>query len=138
MDHLFNGTFSTEHKSLAWVPEGRLVIYVRRSLFNSFVAGDGVFSIVDGNDIKLVDLKTNTTSTLVSLSDIKGESGSPLAFSNWQLSPDMEYLLLKANYKKVCTHLYSIPTIDVSISNGDGPALETTTFITLLTKGRIH
>ncbi|KAF9037893.1 dipeptidyl aminopeptidase [Hymenopellis radicata] len=80
MDHLFNGTFFTEHKSLAWVPE----------------AGDGVFSIVDGNDIKLVDLKTNTTSTLVSLNDIKDESGSPLAFSNWQLSPDMEYLLLKA------------------------------------------
>ena len=63
---------------------------------------------MEGNDIKLVDLKTNTTSTLVSLSDIQDESGNPLAFYQWKLSPDMEYLLVKANQQKVPTSLVNI------------------------------
>jgi len=34
-------------------------------------AGDGIFSIKSGAEIKLVDLKTNTTKTLVNAADIK-------------------------------------------------------------------
>ncbi|KAG6816533.1 hypothetical protein H0H87_005395 [Tephrocybe sp. NHM501043] len=57
MDHVFNGTFSVDHKSVNWVPE----------------AGDGVFSIFEGGDLKLVDLKSNTTKVLVSSKDIKDQ-----------------------------------------------------------------
>lgn len=35
------------------------------------LAGDGVFSIEEGGYIKLVDLKTNTTSNLVRKSDVQ-------------------------------------------------------------------
>lgn len=55
MDHIFNGTFSPERTSLHWVPE----------------AGDGVFSIVQGDTIKLVDLKTQQSQDLVTVKDIR-------------------------------------------------------------------
>ncbi|RDB18477.1 putative dipeptidyl-aminopeptidase B [Hypsizygus marmoreus] len=84
MDHLFNGTFAIERKSVDWVPE----------------AGDGVFSVLEGNDIKLVDLKTNTTKVLVSRSDVKDENGNRLDWFQWKISPDMKYILLKTGYRK--------------------------------------
>lgn len=58
MDHIFNGTFRVESADLHWVPE----------------AGDGVFSVVDGFDLNLVDLATNTTTRLMKLSDLKDVS----------------------------------------------------------------
>lgn len=39
------------------------------------IAGDGVFSLVMGDAIKLVDLKTNTTTALVDRVDLKDVSG---------------------------------------------------------------
>ncbi|KAK7440383.1 Dipeptidyl peptidase 4 [Stygiomarasmius scandens] len=84
MDHIFNGTFAAERHSISWVPE----------------AGDGVFSISEGGFIKLVDLKTNTTTKLINTMDVRDEHGKPLAWSDWQLSPDMKYILIKADRKK--------------------------------------
>ncbi|KAJ3797465.1 dipeptidyl aminopeptidase [Lentinula aff. detonsa] len=86
MDHIFNGTFAAERSSIAWVSE----------------AGDGVFSVsTQDGYIELVDLKTNTTSNLVKKDDVKDEYGKPLQhWGVWQLSPDMRYLLVKADYKK--------------------------------------
>ncbi|KAF5354550.1 hypothetical protein D9758_011204 [Tetrapyrgos nigripes] len=84
MDHIFNGTFSPESHSISWVPE----------------AGDGVFSISEGGYIKLVDLKSNTTTNLVHTVDARDENGRPLSWSSWQLSPDMKYILIKADHKK--------------------------------------
>ncbi|KAJ3759110.1 dipeptidyl aminopeptidase [Lentinula raphanica] len=86
MDHIFNGTFGAERSVISWVPE----------------AGDGVFSVSsENNHIKLVDLKTNTTSNLVYKFDITDENGYPLQqWGSWQLSPDMKYLLVKADNKK--------------------------------------
>ncbi|KAM5541328.1 hypothetical protein V8D89_004882 [Ganoderma adspersum] len=88
MDHFFNGTFSTNRKDIHWVPE----------------AGDGVYAVIEGSFISLHDLKTNTTSDLVSLVDIRDEHGSPLSWSEWKLSKDMKYLLVKANWKKQWRH----------------------------------
>ncbi|KAG6889758.1 hypothetical protein C0995_014685 [Termitomyces sp. Mi166 len=84
MDHIFNGTFTIDRKSVNWVPE----------------AGDGVFSLFEYGDLKLVDLKTNTTKVLVSSKDIKNEDGIQLSWFSWALSPDMKYILLKADYRK--------------------------------------
>ncbi|KAG6865647.1 hypothetical protein C0991_000566 [Blastosporella zonata] len=84
MDHIFNGTFTAQRKSVNWVPE----------------AGDGVFSIFENGDLKLVDLKTNTTKVLVSSKDIKDENGNTLFWFSWDLSPDMKYILFKADYRK--------------------------------------
>ena len=38
------------------------------------LAGDGVFSVSDGVFISLVDLKSNTTTNLISISDVKDVS----------------------------------------------------------------
>ncbi|KAF8515924.1 dipeptidyl aminopeptidase [Gautieria morchelliformis] len=84
MDHVFNGTFGVERKSLNWVPE----------------AGDGVFSINDNGVIKLIDLNTNTTTELLKYSDVRDTSGRILAWNEWKLSPDMNYVLVKTDYKK--------------------------------------
>lgn len=40
------------------------------------LAGDGVFSVSDGAFISLVDLKSNTTTNLISISDVKDVSSS--------------------------------------------------------------
>ncbi|KAH8104292.1 dipeptidyl aminopeptidase [Phellopilus nigrolimitatus] len=90
MDHVFNGTFSAQHSSLRWVPE----------------AGDGVYAQMDGRRavIMLVYLKTNSTSDLVSLQDIKNEQGASIMVSEWKLSPNMKYILVKTNYKKQWRH----------------------------------
>ncbi|KAF5379515.1 hypothetical protein D9615_006521 [Tricholomella constricta] len=84
MDHIFNGTFAPEKKAVNWVPE----------------AGDGVFSLFENGDLKLVDLKTNTTKVLVSSKDIKDEYGQRLIWFAWDLSPDLKYILLKTHYRK--------------------------------------
>ncbi|KAI0065509.1 hypothetical protein BV25DRAFT_1798631 [Artomyces pyxidatus] len=84
MDHVFNGTFSYDRQSLSWVPE----------------AGDGVFSVYQDGYIKLVDLKTNTTTNLVFMASVKDERGRRLTWSSWKLSPDMKYMLIKADYLK--------------------------------------
>ncbi|KAF9465555.1 dipeptidyl peptidase IV N-terminal region-domain-containing protein [Collybia nuda] len=84
MDHIFNGTFAANAKGIHWVPE----------------AGDGVFSVFEDNVIKLVDLKTNTSKILVDRTDIKDENGQQLWWSDWQISPDMKYILVKADYRK--------------------------------------
>jgi dipeptidyl aminopeptidase B len=71
MDHLYNGTFYAQHKSLHWVPEG-VCILVPYTIWTDFgVAGDGVFSFQSEGWIKLVDLKTNTTTNLVYQHDVK-------------------------------------------------------------------
>ncbi|KAI0351315.1 dipeptidyl aminopeptidase [Trametes cingulata] len=88
MDHIFNGTFSAQSRSVLWVPE----------------AGDGVFATVQGPVISLVDLKTNSTKELVSLTDLKDERGRLLNWASWKLSSDMKYLLVKADYKKQWRH----------------------------------
>jgi hypothetical protein len=84
-----------------------------------FVAGDGVFSIFHNGRIQLVDLKSNTTTDLVSVMDIKDVSaffskvivciefrttqdeGNMILWQDWKLSPDMTYILVKADYVKV-------------------------------------
>ncbi|KAJ7281993.1 dipeptidyl aminopeptidase [Mycena rebaudengoi] len=85
MDHVFNGTFLVDRQSLAWVPE----------------AGDGVFSIYEDGYIQLVDLKTNTTKNLVRTSDAHDPNGLSLVWADWKLSPDMKYILIKSDYKKL-------------------------------------
>ncbi|KAJ7746743.1 dipeptidyl aminopeptidase [Mycena maculata] len=85
MDHVFNGTFNADRRSLSWVPE----------------AGDGVFSIFEGGYIKLVDLETNTTTELVYTFDVKTPVGLPVSWASWKLSPDMKYILVKSDHKKL-------------------------------------
>ncbi|KAJ7643291.1 dipeptidyl aminopeptidase [Mycena polygramma] len=85
MDHVYNGTFTVDRRSLAWVPE----------------AGDGVFSISEDGYIKLVDLKTNTTKDLVYTFDVKSANGLPLSWASWKLSPDMKYILVKSDHQKL-------------------------------------
>ncbi|EPQ56197.1 hypothetical protein GLOTRDRAFT_59312 [Gloeophyllum trabeum ATCC 11539] len=88
MDHIFNGTFSVDRQGVRWIPE----------------AGDGVFSIFEGGYIKLVDLKTNRTENLVARSDVKDEHGRQLGWSEWRVSADMQYMLIKTNYRKQWRH----------------------------------
>ncbi|KAF9482998.1 hypothetical protein BDN70DRAFT_874224 [Pholiota conissans] len=84
MDHIFNGTFWASQPDLNWVAE----------------AGDGVFSLQEQGYIKLVDLKSGVTRNLISTADVKDENGNGLQFSDWKLSDDMKYLLVKADYRK--------------------------------------
>ncbi|KAF8840395.1 hypothetical protein BDN67DRAFT_951704 [Paxillus ammoniavirescens] len=88
LDHVFNGTFTAHSQSLHWVPE----------------AGDGVFSTFQNGQIQLVDLKTNTTTSLVSFADIKDENGNIVHWTDWKLSPDMKYILVKADHLKQWRH----------------------------------
>ncbi|KAH9991150.1 dipeptidyl peptidase IV N-terminal region-domain-containing protein [Russula vinacea] len=85
MDHIFNGTFRVARTDLSWVPE----------------AGDGVFSVEQDGFIKLVNLNSNTTTNLVQISDLVDEHGNRLAWSTWKLSPDMKYMLIKADPLKL-------------------------------------
>ncbi|KAI0758596.1 Alpha/Beta hydrolase protein [Irpex lacteus] len=57
MDHVFNGTFSPVSGSVRWVPE----------------AGDGVYATNEGGRIKLVDLKSDNTTDLVALTDVRDQ-----------------------------------------------------------------
>ncbi|PCH36456.1 dipeptidyl aminopeptidase [Wolfiporia cocos MD-104 SS10] len=88
MDHVFNGTFYARRESVMWVPE----------------AGDGVFATPKDGYITLVDLKNNSTRNLVAFADLKDEHGRRLIQSSWKLSPDMRYMLLKADTVKLWRH----------------------------------
>jgi dipeptidyl aminopeptidase B len=78
MENIFNGTFSVERSEVNWVPEGmspyRLLdwspMYCVLISGVWLPAGDGVFSLNQNGNISLVDLKTNTTTTLVATADI--------------------------------------------------------------------
>ncbi|OBZ74023.1 putative dipeptidyl-aminopeptidase B [Grifola frondosa] len=88
MDHVFNGTFAAAKQNILWVPE----------------AGDGVFASSRGGYIALVDLKTNSTKNLVAIQDVKDEHGHKLIWSDWKLSSDRRYMLIKANARKQWRH----------------------------------
>ncbi|KAF9529024.1 dipeptidyl aminopeptidase [Crepidotus variabilis] len=88
MDHVFNGTFWPSAPELNWVVE----------------AGDGVFSQLTDGQIKLVDLKNNKTTVVVSTLDIKDESGWILPIYDWKLSDDMNHLLIKGASQKQWRH----------------------------------
>ncbi|OJA09345.1 hypothetical protein AZE42_08476 [Rhizopogon vesiculosus] len=88
LDHIFNGTFGASREGVNWVPE----------------AGDGVFSIFQNGQIQLVDLKSNKTTNLVSMVDIKDDEGNIIGWTDWKLSPDMTYILVKADNLKQWRH----------------------------------
>jgi dipeptidyl aminopeptidase B len=111
MDHVFNGTFYADRKGIEWVPEGEQFLpslppilpafSILTFLFLVSAAGDGVFSLQEDNLIKLVDLKTNKTTTLLDVSDIRDSNGRQMWMVDWKLSPDMKRVLVKTDYKKV-------------------------------------
>ncbi|KAF8585399.1 dipeptidyl aminopeptidase [Ramaria rubella] len=84
MDHIFNNSFSVKRQTLNWVPE----------------AGDGVFSLNENGIIKLTDMKTNQTTELLKHSDVRDANGKILAWGEWKLSPDMNYILVKTDNRK--------------------------------------
>ncbi|KIY51898.1 hypothetical protein FISHEDRAFT_70393 [Fistulina hepatica ATCC 64428] len=89
MEHIFNGTFSPEHVSLHWVKE----------------AGDGVFSVEEGEFIRLVDFKSNKTTDLVNRQDVTDENGEPITkWAEWRLSPDMKHIIVKTDQVKLWRH----------------------------------
>jgi len=88
IDHVFNGTFGFSKRTLRWVPE----------------AGDGVFATTSDGYITLIDLQSNTSANLVSLNDIKDAEGNAIKMSTWELSSDMKYMLIKADYTKQWRH----------------------------------
>lgn len=49
---------------------------------NPPIAGDGVYSLLEDNHIKLVDLKTNKTTVVVSLHDLTDVSDPITPFDN--------------------------------------------------------
>jgi dipeptidyl aminopeptidase B len=78
IDHVFNGTFAVEQTEVSWVPEGAfkkdkfpLVVVELTGYPYICKAGDGVFSVYQDGYIKLVNLKSNTTTNLVRYSDLK-------------------------------------------------------------------
>ena len=77
MDHIFNGTFYSSQPDLNWVAEGMInVLHKSESYVTNVhsVAGDGVFSQLENNEIRLVDLKSNTTRVLMSTRDVRDVS----------------------------------------------------------------
>ena len=77
LDHIVNGTFRPDVQNLLWVPEGALFILLCVCTgidYIPFLAGDGVFATMGDGTIELVDLKSNSTTVLVRLSDIKDAS----------------------------------------------------------------
>ena len=57
----------------AGYPKVRLLLDMR-TLSDKPLAGDGVFATSQGGNISLVDLKSNTTTTLVKLTDVRNVS----------------------------------------------------------------
>ncbi|EJU03880.1 dipeptidyl aminopeptidase [Dacryopinax primogenitus] len=89
MDHVFNGTFSSWSHAVRWVPE----------------AGDGVYAKTNpSGDIELVDLKMNSSRVLLNKGGAQDKNGEIIHWDAWKLSPDMQYILLKTNYKKQWRH----------------------------------
>ena len=79
MDHLFNHTFDAKRTSLSWVPEGMCahtfaLVTVELTGLHLIQAGDGVFSVYQDGFIKLVSLKSNTTTDLARISDLRDVS----------------------------------------------------------------
>lgn len=70
MEHMFNGTFWAEKQKVEWVPQGmhRPILFF---ISINVPAGDGVYTILKDDAIKLVDLKTNTTKILLSRYDVR-------------------------------------------------------------------
>lgn len=57
------------------------------------------------------------------------ENGQLILWTDWKLSPDMKYVLVKANHYKVCTSSTDLFfRISIGISNGDIRASAITTF----------
>jgi len=73
LDHISNGTFLPHVQRLLWVPEGAWFVpsCVCAGPDTPFSAGDGVFATMGDGTIELVDLKSNSTTVLVKLADIK-------------------------------------------------------------------
>ena len=88
LDHIANGTFRPDVQSLLWVPEGlssiSIRVYIESNVF-CFPAGDGVFATMEDGTIELVDLKSNSTTVLVKLTDIKDASTSILCRGGFRL-----------------------------------------------------
>ena len=91
-------------------------------------AGDGVYATVNMGNLELVDLKTNTSRTLLDTNDILDvsfdaldihfcltpslqENGKRLGVAQWQLSADMKYMLIKTDYMKVSSPLCALPDV---------------------------
>jgi dipeptidyl aminopeptidase len=78
LGHIFNGTFYAQSKSLEWVSEGIWGLSTEggsSSWLFYFIAGDGVFSSIDGEgNISLVDLRTNSSKILVERAEVKDVS----------------------------------------------------------------
>lgn len=115
MDHIFNGTFRVESKSLEWVKEGEWGVRIgsrspaahpRLSSLTHIVAPDGTFSHVnaDGN-IMLSTVQNMTEETLlVNSSRVKDSSGNQLHWQSWRLSADMQYVLFRTDTVKQWRH----------------------------------
>ncbi|KAG6334896.1 hypothetical protein ID866_4190 [Astraeus odoratus] len=91
---------TTLYNGRPYRPKGALKV----SLDHIFNAGDGVFSMMENGWIVLVDLKTNKTTPLVSTADITDENGDNIDWTTWKLSPDMKYILVKADHRKQWRH----------------------------------
>lgn len=69
------------------------------------------------------------------------ENGLTIFWNEWKLSPDMKYILVKANYHKVCTNspqVFSLSGVSPNISNGDIRASAITTSTAWKLKPPIH
>lgn len=110
MDHIFNGTFSPHLENIAWVKEGESECRAQDSWLIILTAGDGIYSIRnEDGDILLRSAADNSTDrVLVTASDIRDPNSlgddAPLPFTDWRLSADMQYLLLKTSYRKLWRH----------------------------------
>lgn len=110
-------------------------------------AGDGVFATNQHGTIALVDLKSNTTTTLVALNDVRDvsckilllagtlkclsqESGAPLEWSSWELSSDMKYILIKSDNVKVSSQVACGIVLTDLHSNGVIRASAISTYMT--------
>lgn len=71
LDHIFNGTFNAHSGFVRWVPEGEFVHSLHRYFLIVELAGDGVFATSQHGEIALVDLKSNKTTKLVKMDDVK-------------------------------------------------------------------
>ncbi|KAL8279638.1 hypothetical protein RQP46_007951 [Phenoliferia psychrophenolica] len=80
IEHVANGTFAVDRKSLNWMPE----------------AGDGVYSYIAtaSNSIVLEDVAKKTTRA----------NGEPLTWYGFKVSADLKYILLEVNYQKQWRH----------------------------------
>jgi dipeptidyl aminopeptidase len=88
MDHVFNGTFWARRPDLNWVAEGNAHYIVGNDNLINIVttAGDGVFSLSEDGYIKLVDLKSNVTTNLISIENVKDVRFQNFCHVTWNVS----------------------------------------------------